>query len=143
MPFSSFFMCRLCSVSLSLALKIYRAGIGKLIRHLKLTFLASSGIDLVPLYPDYMKLDAFVTVRKWYIITYGDKNFTEPTAWFMAYTWMEALYHLPLSIWAVGALYRGTAVSFFALFICLFILPLREFSEEEVAFKYTRFASST
>ena len=26
----------------------------------------------------------------------------------MMYMWMEALYHVPLSIWAIGALLRGT-----------------------------------
>ncbi|KAK2759528.1 hypothetical protein FQN54_003007 [Arachnomyces sp. PD_36] len=63
-------------------------------------------IDLVPLYPESFRPEAFLQLRAFYIETYGDKNFTEPTAWFMAYTWMEALYHLPLSIWAVGALCR-------------------------------------
>src|ERR1700761_5452902 len=30
-------------------------------------------------------------------------------AWFTAYMWMEALYHLPLSVWAIGALRRDDA----------------------------------
>lgn len=29
-------------------------------------------------------------------------------AWFNVYMWMELLYHVPLSVWAIGALFRGT-----------------------------------
>jgi len=47
------------------------------------------------------------TLRTWYITTYRDQFFTRPPAWFNAYMWMEALYHLPLSVWAIGALLRG------------------------------------
>ena len=46
-------------------------------------------------------------VRKFYIDTYHDKFFISPPAWFTMYLWMEALYHVPLSIWAIGALLRG------------------------------------
>lgn len=45
-------------------------------------------------------------LRHWYIVTYADRNFSAPTAWFSAYMWLEALYHVPLSFWAVGALAR-------------------------------------
>ena len=47
-----------------------------------------------------------VTLRRWYIVTYKDRFFVQPTAYFMAYMWMEALYHIPLSLWAVGAIIR-------------------------------------
>jgi hypothetical protein len=46
-------------------------------------------------------------LRKFYIDTYRDQFFINPPAWFMMYMWMEALYHVPLSIWAIGALLRG------------------------------------
>lgn len=50
----------------------------------------------------------FVTdLRKWYITTYNDRFFTHPPAWFMMYMYMELIYHVPLSIWAIGALLRS------------------------------------
>lgn len=73
------------------------------------------GVDLVPLYPEFMRPDVFLSIRHWYTAVYADKNFTEPTAWFTAYMWMEALYHLPLSIWAIGALIKSMS-SFVYLF---------------------------
>ena len=50
-------------------------------------------------------------LRKFYIDTYHDEFFINPPAWFMLYMWMELLYHVPLSIWAIGALLRGTPCS--------------------------------
>lgn len=46
-------------------------------------------------------------LRQWYIATYADKFFTQPPAWFDLYMWMELVYHVPLSFWAVGALVRS------------------------------------
>ncbi|KAK3686418.1 hypothetical protein LTR37_019849 [Vermiconidia calcicola] len=48
------------------------------------------------------------SLRKFYIDTYHDQFFTSPPSWFMMYMWMEALYHIPLSVWAVGALLRNS-----------------------------------
>lgn len=31
----------------------------------------------------------------------------KPPAWFTMYMWMELLYHVPLSVWAIGALLRS------------------------------------
>ena len=64
-------------------------------------------VDLVPLYPRAYQPAALLEVRKWYITTYQDRFFTHPPAWFTAYAWMELFYHVPLSIWAIGALVRG------------------------------------
>jgi len=64
-------------------------------------------IDLTPIYPAAIKPQFLTTLRTWYITTYRDQFFTRPPAWFNAYMWMEALYHLPLSVWAIGALLRG------------------------------------
>lgn len=50
-------------------------------------------------------------LRKFYIDTYHDQFFVQPPAWFSMYAWMELLYHLPLSAWAVGALLRGLSTS--------------------------------
>ncbi|EEH47110.1 uncharacterized protein PADG_03208 [Paracoccidioides brasiliensis Pb18] len=63
-------------------------------------------VDITPLYPASIR-PAFVDkVRSDYIEKYQDKFFSEPAAWGKAYIFMEAVYHLPLSIWAVGAILR-------------------------------------
>ena len=54
-----------------------------------------------------MRLPFMHDIRKFYIETYHDQLFISPPAWFTMYLWMEALYHVPLSVWAVGALLRG------------------------------------
>ena len=59
-------------------------------------------------------------LRTWYITTYHDRFFVTPPAWFNAYMWMEAVYHLPLSVWAVRALLQGKCFIFYML--CLFKL---------------------
>ncbi|KAK3066545.1 hypothetical protein LTR53_017062 [Teratosphaeriaceae sp. CCFEE 6253] len=46
------------------------------------------------------------TIRTFYIETYHDKFFTQPPAWFMMYVWFELLYHVPVSVWAIGAILR-------------------------------------
>ena len=46
-------------------------------------------------------------IRQFYIDTYHDQFFTQPPAWFSMFAWMELLYHLPLSAWAVQALLRS------------------------------------
>lgn len=65
------------------------------------------GVDLTPLYPPSLKPTFTTTLRTWYIQTYRDQFFVSPPAWFNLYMYMELLYHVPLSIWAVGALLRG------------------------------------
>lgn len=51
------------------------------------------------------------SLREWYITTYRDQFFINTPAWFTMYMWMELLYHVPLSVWAVGALIRGKPAS--------------------------------
>jgi len=46
------------------------------------------------------------SLRTWYIATYRDQFFVTPPAWFDLYMYMELIYHVPLSLWAVGALLR-------------------------------------
>jgi hypothetical protein len=71
------------------------------------SLIALIGVDLAPLYPDSLR-PAFITeLRKYYIATFRDQFFIAPPAWFDLYIWMEFLYHVPLSIWAIGALLRG------------------------------------
>lgn len=38
--------------------------------------------------------------------TYRDQYFISPPSWFTAYLYLELLYHIPLSFWAIGALLR-------------------------------------
>ena len=64
-------------------------------------------VDFYPLYPPSIRPVFLDQIRNFYIDTYQDKFFTEPPVWFRAYMVMEAVYHLPLSVWAVGALLRG------------------------------------
>ncbi|OCL02605.1 hypothetical protein AOQ84DRAFT_327175 [Glonium stellatum] len=63
-------------------------------------------VDLSPMYPEAIKPVWMTSLREWYIVTYQDQFFVRPPAWFNAYMWMEALYHVPLSAWAIGAIIR-------------------------------------
>lgn len=66
-------------------------------------------VDAVPVLPGLLDNALSRQLRDFYIATYRDKFFEGPVpAWFTSYTWMEILYHVPLSIWALGALLRGT-----------------------------------
>jgi len=64
------------------------------------------GVDLTPLYPTSVKPQFMDDLRKWYIATYSDQFFVAPPRWFDVYMWLEAFMHLPVSLWAVGALLR-------------------------------------
>ncbi|KAL1959763.1 hypothetical protein VTO42DRAFT_1349 [Malbranchea cinnamomea] len=64
-------------------------------------------VDLVPFYPDNLKPAVLDSLRAYYIETYQDKFFTEPPTWFWGYAAIEAIYHMPLSIWAVRALAKN------------------------------------
>jgi hypothetical protein len=82
-------------------------------------------VDLVPLYPNSLQPAPLLALRSWYISTYKDPFFVPvPPAWFTAFAWMEALYHVPLSVWAVGALRRGKKdTSFFLLTLLSLSFP--------------------
>ena len=79
-------------------------------------------VDLYPLYPPSIRPAFLDQIRDFYIDTYQDKFFIDPPGWFRAYVVMEAVYHVPLSIWAIGALMRGE------LFSSSLSLPLASFS---------------
>lgn len=64
-------------------------------------------VDLTPLYPISLKPQFMIDLRKWYIVTYSDQFFVSPPKWFELYMWLEALLHLPVSFWAIGALIRN------------------------------------
>lgn len=56
-------------------------------------------------------------LRAWYIATYKDRFFTaEAPAWFWLFTVMEAVYHVPMSLYAVWGLWKGKGKSWFSDF---------------------------
>lgn len=72
--------------------------------HLPIIFL----VDTVPLQPTWLQTDLSARLREYYVATYRDKFFEAPTpVWFQAFIWMELMYHVPLSLWAVWGLLRG------------------------------------
>ena len=47
------------------------------------------------------------TLHTWYFTTYGDRFFTPSTPpWFPALQFLELVYHVPLTLWALPALLR-------------------------------------
>ena len=72
--------------------------------------ISSPVVDLAPLYPAAIRPQVTVDIRTWYIATYKDRFFTDPPTWFRLYMLLEAVYHLPLSLWAVPALLRDDAL---------------------------------
>ena len=66
-------------------------------------------VDLGQLYPASVRPQLVSEIRSWYEAQYRDRFFTHPPAWFVAYMWMEAVYHLPLSVYMIPALLRGTS----------------------------------
>ncbi|KAI4108736.1 MAG: hypothetical protein L6R37_000900 [Teloschistes peruensis] len=69
-------------------------------------------VDLPALLPPTLTPQISTSLRHYYHTTYKDSFFSPsgpPTAWFAVFLWFEALYHAPLSLWAVRALWRGEA----------------------------------
>ncbi|KAJ5443473.1 uncharacterized protein N7458_007345 [Penicillium daleae] len=71
--------------------------------HLPIIFL----VDTVPLQPAWLRTDLSAQLREYYVATYRDKFFEDPApVWFSAFVWMELVYHVPASLWAVWGLIR-------------------------------------
>ena len=64
----------------------------------------SAVIDLVPFYPKTLVPPISQTIREFYITTYRDRFFIEPSNWFKVYIGLEGLYHLPITLWMLQAL---------------------------------------
>lgn len=64
-------------------------------------------IDTFPLQPAWLQSSLSPPIREFYVNTYRDKFFEDAPIWFQAFMWMELLYHVPLSLWAVWALLKG------------------------------------
>ncbi|KAI1170966.1 transmembrane protein 6/97 [Nemania sp. FL0916] len=72
-------------------------------------------VDLVPLYPSHLwspptsPLSFLGDLRTWYISQYNDQFFAPPPApipsFFTLFAFLELVYHLPVSLWAVRALW--------------------------------------
>lgn len=66
-------------------------------------------VDAAPLLPSFLQFDISRQLRAYYVSTYNDKFFEQPApTWFVVFITMEIFYHAPLSLWAIGALLRGT-----------------------------------
>lgn len=63
--------------------------------------------DLTAYYPINIKPLWMFSIRSWYVATYGDRFFYNPPAWFSTLTFLELVYHLPLTLWAIPALLRN------------------------------------
>lgn len=76
--------------------------------HLPIIYL----VDTVPLQPTWLQTELSSTLREFYITTYRDKFFESPApVWFQAFIWMELVYHVPASLWAVWGLLSGESTS--------------------------------
>lgn len=64
-------------------------------------------IDLSSFYPVSLVPSVSVLAREYLQTTYRDRFFIDPPAWFNAYLILELVYHLPLSFWMLGALYKS------------------------------------
>ncbi|KAI4866057.1 transmembrane protein 6/97 [Hypoxylon rubiginosum] len=74
-------------------------------------------VDLVPLYPASLwvppssPLHFLRELRVYYIETYNDQFFAPPPApipsFFPLFAFLELVFHLPVSVWAVRVLFRG------------------------------------
>ncbi|KAL2867208.1 EXPERA domain-containing protein [Aspergillus lucknowensis] len=64
-------------------------------------------VDAVPILPSPFDNTISRELRNYYITTFRDKFFEGPApGWFTSFMYMELYYHLPLSVWALGALLR-------------------------------------
>lgn len=65
-------------------------------------------VDLVRFYPEGAAPGFSLAIQDFYIDTFNDKFFTtEAPAWFRAYLILEAVYHLPISVWMLSAILEG------------------------------------
>jgi hypothetical protein len=65
----------------------------------------STVVDLVRFYPEGTAPAISLQIQEYYIDTFRDKFFSdEAPAWFTSYLILEAVYHLPISIWMLNAI---------------------------------------
>lgn len=83
-------------------------------------------IDTAPLQPSWAISPLSTTLREFYVNTYRDKFFDSPAPpWFTTFIWMEVLYHVPASLWAVWGLLKGESTYLCDTYIQLGCAALR------------------
>jgi EXPERA (EXPanded EBP superfamily) len=68
-------------------------------------------VDLTPFYPAAIKPSFLTAIQTHYINTYKDRFFIDPPPFFTTFAALEAVYSLPLSVWAVRAILRGMSAT--------------------------------
>lgn len=64
-------------------------------------------VDLAEFYPAAMRPQFTLDIRDFHVRVNKDRFFMVPPFWFKGLMFLELVYHLPLSIWAVPALLRS------------------------------------
>lgn len=78
-----------------------------------LTYKAMKVVDTVSLLPPFLQTNLSRILREFYVSRFHDKFFDNDTptpAWFSFFIWMELVYHVPLSVWAIFGLWKGTSI---------------------------------
>ncbi|RKF56032.1 integral membrane protein [Erysiphe neolycopersici] len=75
-------------------------------------------VDLQAIYPPWMVPEMLQKVKNYYIETYHDRFFVNPTPFFRFFISIELLYQVPVMIWGLRALYYNSPK------IPLVLLPL-------------------
>lgn len=74
-------------------------------------------MDLTSLYPSVMHdtFPIFRQIHQFQHETNADRFFSRSApSWFRVFILLEAVYHVPASVWAIGALLRGQCSRFYA-----------------------------
>lgn len=62
-------------------------------------------VDFSPILHSSLITPLSRSMVSYHLERFQDQFFTNPPAWFTVYTWIELLYHLPLSLWAVWGIW--------------------------------------
>jgi hypothetical protein len=73
-------------------------------------------VDFAPLYPAAYLPTISKELIEYQVSTYQDQFFVVDVPFFAFYRWLEVFFHLPVALWAIGALINGPS--------SLFSLPL-------------------
>ncbi|TVY54165.1 Sigma intracellular receptor [Lachnellula suecica] len=65
-------------------------------------------MDLQAIYPPSVVPGFMLTVKNYYIKTYKDQFFVNPPPFFKLFIWSEILFQAPVTVWALGGLYRNS-----------------------------------
>ncbi|KIW91909.1 uncharacterized protein Z519_07879 [Cladophialophora bantiana CBS 173.52] len=76
--------------------------LGFFLVHVPIMFL----VDLCSILPSILVSPLSHSLRTYQLQRFQDKFFISPPAWFMAYMWIEATYHVPISLWMVWGIFK-------------------------------------